>query len=151
VAWFKRGTVLEYLQQHQQAVISFDRVVQLQPDNYWAWHERGKILETMRCQEEAIASYDKALQIKPDLQSALEGRKRLLGQGHPEQEQPGQSDLEQVNPWQPSPISPVGHPETSGVQWRAIANESLDESNQFGLTPALTSLNNSNNGFWGQA
>jgi tetratricopeptide (TPR) repeat protein/tRNA A-37 threonylcarbamoyl transferase component Bud32 len=150
VAWFKRGMVLERLKQLQQAVISFDRVVQLQPDNYWAWHERGKVLETMRCYEEAIASYDKALQIKPDLQSALEGRKRLLGQGQPQAQQLEQPEFGHLDQWQPAQIHPTtGYPETSGVQWGAIAPESFDEPSRFSFTPALISPN-SNNGFWGQ-
>ncbi|NJO67427.1 MAG: hypothetical protein HC832_08855 [Leptolyngbyaceae cyanobacterium RM1_405_57] len=63
------------------------------------------------------------MQIKPDLQSALEGRKRLLGQGQArQQEQLEQPEFGHLDQWQPAQVHPTaGYPETSGVQWGAIA------------------------------
>jgi len=50
----------------KDAVVSFDKALELRPDNQQAWNARGLFLNMLRREEEAIASFDKALELKPD-------------------------------------------------------------------------------------
>ena len=53
-------------QQYEQAIASFDKALQLKPDDHQVWNNRGNALFNLGRFDEAIASYDKALQLKPD-------------------------------------------------------------------------------------
>jgi tetratricopeptide (TPR) repeat protein len=50
----------------EEAVASYDRALQLKPDDYYAWNNRGVALRELGRLEETVASYDRALQLKPD-------------------------------------------------------------------------------------
>ncbi|WP_168535980.1 tetratricopeptide repeat protein [Anabaena sp. UHCC 0253] len=54
------------LGRYEEAIASFDKVLQFKPDNHDAWNNRGVALEKLGRYEEAIVSFDKALQFKPD-------------------------------------------------------------------------------------
>ena len=51
---------------YQSAIASYDKTLELKPDDYKAWNIRGIALKNLGRYEEAIASYDKSLEIKPD-------------------------------------------------------------------------------------
>jgi len=53
----------------QEAVESFDKVIQLKPD-YAAYSNRGNVLKELGQLEEAVESYGSAIQLKPDFAEA---------------------------------------------------------------------------------
>ncbi|NEU73603.1 tetratricopeptide repeat protein [Hassallia byssoidea VB512170] len=53
-------------QDYKQAIASYDKALEIKPDEHYAWNFRGYALENLGRNEEAIASYDKALEFKPD-------------------------------------------------------------------------------------
>jgi tetratricopeptide (TPR) repeat protein len=63
---------------HEEALASFDKALELQPEFYIAWGNRGNALFNLERYEEAIASFDKALEIKPDSHNAWNNRGNAL-------------------------------------------------------------------------
>ena len=53
-----------------EEIASYDKALQLKPDDDVAWNNRGYALGNLGRWDEAIASYDKALQLKPDFPEA---------------------------------------------------------------------------------
>jgi tetratricopeptide (TPR) repeat protein len=51
---------------HEQALISYEKKLQDNPDDYEAWNNRGIALGYLGRHEEALASYNKAIQINPN-------------------------------------------------------------------------------------
>ena len=62
----------------REAIDSFDKALQIKPDDHEAWYGRGNALVNLGRYEEAIDSYDKALQIKPDYHEAWCNRGNAL-------------------------------------------------------------------------
>ncbi|WP_353571073.1 tetratricopeptide repeat protein [Candidatus Albibeggiatoa sp. nov. BB20] len=80
VAWYIQGFALGKLGRYKEAIVSYDKALNIKPDNYKAWNNRGNALGQLGRNEEAIASYDKALNIKPDKHEAWYNRGNALGQ-----------------------------------------------------------------------
>ena len=57
-----------------EEIASYDKALQLKPDDDVAWNNRGYALGNLGRWDEAIASYDKALQLKPDKDEAWYNR-----------------------------------------------------------------------------
>ena len=53
-------------EQYQEAIVSFDKVIEVKADNLQAWYNRGVALFQLGRYQEALDSYDKALEIQPD-------------------------------------------------------------------------------------
>jgi len=66
--WLIRGMILSDLERYQEAIASYDKVLEIKPDTLYAyaWCLRGIALSHLERYEEAISSYDKALDITPD-------------------------------------------------------------------------------------
>jgi tetratricopeptide (TPR) repeat protein len=62
------------LQWYSDALVSFDKAIEIKPDYHWAWCNRGVALNKLGQFEEAIASLDKAIKINPDYNSAWNKR-----------------------------------------------------------------------------
>lgn len=56
----------EALKRYEQAIASYDLMIQLKPDITDGWIMRGLTLRNWQRYAEAIASYDQAIQIKPN-------------------------------------------------------------------------------------
>ncbi|MGJ5673865.1 MAG: tetratricopeptide repeat protein [Nostochopsis sp.] len=54
------------LGRNQEAIASYDKALEIKPDDHQAWLNRGVALRYLGRNQEAIASWDKALEIKPD-------------------------------------------------------------------------------------
>ena len=76
---FVLGVNLDYLGLLEQAIIFWDKAIEIKPDYYQAWYNRGISLRNLGRNEEAIASYDQAIEIKPDYYEALYNRSNALG------------------------------------------------------------------------
>lgn len=68
IDWANRGNQLYRLEQFSEALVAFERAIQLKPDFYQAWYGRGQVLSTLGSYAEALDSYNQVLQIKPNLQ-----------------------------------------------------------------------------------
>jgi tetratricopeptide (TPR) repeat protein len=68
--FFEQGRLFAILEESEEAIASYDKVLHFKSDNDVAWYKRGYELDNLGRYEEAIASYDKALQLKPDNDTA---------------------------------------------------------------------------------
>ncbi len=68
------GNALNNLGRYSEAIASFDRALEIQPDLKEAWYNRGLALGNLGRYDEAIAAYDQAIEIKPDKDEAWYGR-----------------------------------------------------------------------------
>jgi tetratricopeptide (TPR) repeat protein len=59
--FFEKAKILITNESYEEAISSFDRIIELMPDDYFAWDIRGRIFDLLNRYEEAIASYDKAI------------------------------------------------------------------------------------------
>ncbi|XWK91276.1 MAG: tetratricopeptide repeat protein [Phormidium sp.] len=65
--WYNRGLALRQLGRLEEAIASYDKALELQPDKYQAWHNQGQILRRLGRFQEAIGNYDDvAIELKPD-------------------------------------------------------------------------------------
>ncbi|MEL7038892.1 MAG: tetratricopeptide repeat protein [Cyanobacteria bacterium J06592_8] len=60
------GRLLAATQNYEEAIASYDKAVEIQPDYAQAWNNRGLELYYLERYTEAVQSYDKALEIQPD-------------------------------------------------------------------------------------
>jgi Uma2 family endonuclease/Flp pilus assembly protein TadD len=71
------------LKRFEEAIVSFDKALEIQPDFHEAWYNQGIALNNLGRLNEAITSYDKALKIKPDKHEAWYCRGTVLEElGH---------------------------------------------------------------------
>ncbi len=75
--YFEKGNVLAESGQFEQAIESYDKALQIKPDNYEAWYNRSIALSQLGRFKEALESVDKTLQIKPDFEQAITVRNLL--------------------------------------------------------------------------
>ncbi|MDB9415743.1 tetratricopeptide repeat protein, partial [Microcystis aeruginosa] len=68
--WFEQGYQKYMNGDFIGAIASWDRALEIKPDNHEAWNSRGVTLNNLGRYEEALASSDKALEIKPDFYHA---------------------------------------------------------------------------------
>jgi tetratricopeptide (TPR) repeat protein len=74
-AWHHRGYALRRLGRYEEALVAFDRELELAPVNTEAIHSnRGYCLQGLGRYEEAIAAFDEVLQINPRHVKALTSR-----------------------------------------------------------------------------
>lgn len=64
--WFKRGVEQCFAGDFEKAIASYDKAIEIKPDDYDAWFMRGVALGNLERFEKAIASYHKVIEIKPD-------------------------------------------------------------------------------------
>ncbi|MBW4525028.1 MAG: tetratricopeptide repeat protein [Phormidium tanganyikae FI6-MK23] len=72
--YFTCGYALYDLGRYEEAITSYDRALELQPDTYEAHYNRGNALSIIGRYEEAIISYDRALKFKPAIHAAWSNR-----------------------------------------------------------------------------
>ena len=64
-AWYSHGNALYELGRYEGAVSRFDKVLEVDPNNYEAWNNRGYALYEMGSYETAIASFERCIELKP--------------------------------------------------------------------------------------
>ena len=60
-----KGVALNYLGKYNEAIVCYDKVVKIDPNNANAWGNKGVALDKLGKYEEAVECYDKALEIDP--------------------------------------------------------------------------------------
>jgi len=73
-----RGNVLLRLRRYDDAVASFDKVIELRPDYPQPYNSRGNALQALRRFDEAVESYETAIALKPDYAAAYSNRGNAL-------------------------------------------------------------------------
>ena len=58
------GNSFEDLDEHEQAIASYDKSIEFKPDQHEAWYNRGNSLVHLGRYEDAIASYDQSIEFK---------------------------------------------------------------------------------------
>ena len=71
---FDCGNALYRLERYEDAIASYDKALEVKPDNHEAWYNRGVALSALGRNDDAITSYDKALEVKPDKHEAWNNR-----------------------------------------------------------------------------
>jgi tetratricopeptide (TPR) repeat protein len=71
---FWHGNTLDELGRYEEAIASYDKTIEIKPDDDAAWYNRGFALLNLGRYEEAIASFDKTIEIKPDNDAAWYNR-----------------------------------------------------------------------------
>jgi tetratricopeptide (TPR) repeat protein len=61
-SWYYRTA---FLSDTQDILASYDKALQINPDNIDAWNDRGNYLKKIGRYQEAIAAYDQAIQVNP--------------------------------------------------------------------------------------
>jgi tetratricopeptide (TPR) repeat protein len=74
----KQGQELLESENYQEAIDSFDRAIEIDPNNADSWSNRGFTLSKLNKYQEAIDSYDRALKIDPDNYNIWHSRGKLL-------------------------------------------------------------------------
>lgn len=60
--------------EYEEAVGSYDKALELQPNYHQAWYNRGLALSNLGRHEVAVASFDKVLELQPDKRDAWNNR-----------------------------------------------------------------------------
>ncbi|MBE5231660.1 MAG: tetratricopeptide repeat protein [Microcystis aeruginosa PMC 728.11] len=76
--WHKKGLIHQMGKEYEQAIASYDKALEIKPDDHEAWYNRGFALADLGRLEEAIASWDRALEFKPDDPEAWNNRGNAL-------------------------------------------------------------------------
>jgi tetratricopeptide (TPR) repeat protein len=67
-------------EEYKEAIRTFDKVIEINPDEYSAWFYKGYILQKLERYEEAVESYTRSIKIKPDLHYLWHRRGDVLKQ-----------------------------------------------------------------------
>ncbi len=76
--FYNRGNVFRGLARFNDALISYDRALAIQPNYPDALCNRGSVLKDLKRPDDALVSYDRALSIRPDDDGALINRGNAL-------------------------------------------------------------------------
>ena len=76
--FFDLGLELEHQGKFEEALVSYDKALVLNPGLVEAFNNRGVVLEAMNRLEEALASYDRALALNPDLITVIKNRGNVM-------------------------------------------------------------------------
>lgn len=72
--YVEQGNALYFDNRFEEAIASYDKAIQMEPDSAKAWLSRGAAQAKLQQYEEAIAAYDHATQLKPDMAEAWFGQ-----------------------------------------------------------------------------
>lgn len=64
--WAQRGIVLADLGEHSEAITSYERAIELNPEYSVAWMNKGVSLSILGCFEDALDCYERSLSIEPN-------------------------------------------------------------------------------------
>jgi len=80
-AWemVNKGSALENLGKHQEAIECYDKALEINPRLAEAWNNKGLALDNLGKYEEAIDCYDKTLKINPRFAEAWNNKGNALG------------------------------------------------------------------------
>ncbi|MEB3216647.1 MAG: tetratricopeptide repeat protein [Nostocales cyanobacterium 94392] len=75
---YKKANTFYELQRYQDALSSYQKAIEIQPEYAQAWNGQANVLYELNSYQEALLAYDKAIQIEPDYQESWSGRGFVL-------------------------------------------------------------------------
>jgi superkiller protein 3 len=72
--FYEQALLYDFAEEYAKAIASYDKALEIKPDQHESWNNRGIALRNLGRLEEAISSYDKALEIKSNQQEAWYNR-----------------------------------------------------------------------------
>jgi tetratricopeptide (TPR) repeat protein len=76
---YKKANTLYDLQRYKDALVTYDKAVEIRDDYADAWNGKAKALYELKRYQDALVSYDKAIEIAPRYLAAWRGRGFTLG------------------------------------------------------------------------
>ncbi len=80
LAWALQGVAYNNLRQPEQAVLSFDQALRIDPKDAPLWMQQGELLRQLRRLEESLVAYNRAVELSPNSSQALVGQCTVLNQ-----------------------------------------------------------------------
>jgi tetratricopeptide (TPR) repeat protein len=71
---YKQANTLSELQRYQDALVAYDKALEIRPDFAPAWQGQAKTLYNLQRYKEALTAYDKAIQLQTDSLASWTGR-----------------------------------------------------------------------------
>ena len=66
------------LKRYDEAIVSFDKAIRLNPDDADAYYHKGVVLNELRHYEDAIVAYDEAIRLNPNYASTYDKKGNAL-------------------------------------------------------------------------
>jgi tetratricopeptide (TPR) repeat protein len=64
--WLDQGFCLGILERYDEALVTFNKVIELEPNEVIAWFNQGVTLRHLERYDEALASFNKAIELEPN-------------------------------------------------------------------------------------
>jgi tetratricopeptide (TPR) repeat protein len=77
-SWYGMGNARAKERDNEDALIAYDKALELDPNHVSAWNNKGIILSRLERFEEAIECYDKAIEIEPQYANAWYNKANAL-------------------------------------------------------------------------
>jgi tetratricopeptide (TPR) repeat protein len=65
-SWFKAGNDNMIKENYEDAIVNYDKAIEINPSHVSAWNNKGIALSRLKRYENAINCYDKAIEINPN-------------------------------------------------------------------------------------
>jgi tetratricopeptide (TPR) repeat protein len=65
VDWYQKGPALAQLGKYDEALLTFDKAIEINLQFFEAWYNKGFSLDSLNRYDGAIKAYDKAIEINP--------------------------------------------------------------------------------------
>lgn len=76
--WFSEGNERAKEGNHDDALIAYDKALEMDPNHISAWNNKGIVLSKLKRFEEAIGCYDQAIEIDPNYPNAWYNKANAL-------------------------------------------------------------------------
>ena len=77
-AWSNKGAALFSQGKYDEAIASYDRAIEINPDYKQAWNNKGIVYFNMGKYSDAIVCYDRAIAIDPNYSEAIRNRENAF-------------------------------------------------------------------------
>ena len=77
-SWYSAGNESAKEGNHEDALIAYDKALELDPKHVGTWNNKGIVLSRLKRFEEAISCYDKAIELNPKYENAWYSKANAL-------------------------------------------------------------------------
>lgn len=77
-SWYTLGNEHAKNDDNEDALVAYDKVLEIDPNHVSAWNNKGIILSRLKRFEESIICYDKAIEINPEYANAWYNKANAL-------------------------------------------------------------------------